>query len=307
MAAKPDDELRWETERPALQRPVLIVAFEGWNDAGEAATTAVRHVGTHASATPLASIDAEQFFDFTTARPEVRLVGGKVRRIVWPTNDLKWGRIPGANRDVIVLAGVEPHLRWRTFCGLVLEVAKAMNCELVVSIGALLADVPHSRPVPITGTAYDGSVATRYGMERSKYEGPTGILGVLHDAFARERIDAVSLWAAVPHYLQGTPSPRAALALVERLSELLEVTIPVLDLQIAAVDYERQVDEAISGDEEMQAFVQQLEANHLDELEDDDDDADLAPEPGDLTDADGNVPSGDAIAAELERFLREQG
>jgi hypothetical protein len=307
MVATPDDELRWEQERPTLHRPILIVAFEGWNDAGDAATTAAKHLATHASAQPLAGIDAEHFFDFTSTRPEVRLVGGKMRRIVWPANDLKWGRLLGADRDIIVLSGVEPHLRWRTFCGLVVEVAKAMQCEMVLSLGALLADVPHSRPVPITGTSYDPSVAARYGLERSRYEGPTGIIGVLHDAFARERIDALSLWAAVPHYLQGTPSPRAALALVERLSQILEVVVPVVDLQIAAVDYERQVDEAISGDEEMQAFVQQLEANHLEESDDEDDDADVAPEPGQLTDADGNVPSGDAIAAELERFLRDQG
>jgi proteasome assembly chaperone (PAC2) family protein len=305
MADAPD-ELRWEPETPPLRRPVLVAAFEGWNDAGDAASMAVQHLLSLVDDRLLASIDPESFYDFTSTRPEVRLVGGAIRRIQWPSNDVRMGTLPGADRDLVLLAGVEPHLRWRTFCGHVVEIARRLRCELVITLGALLADVPHSVPVRVTGTASDSTVAGRLGLERSRYEGPTGIVGVLHDALAKARVESVSIWAAVPHYLQGTPSPKAALALLERVASMLTVPVPLSALEVATAEYERQVDDAISGDDEMQAFVRQLEAAQGDD-DDDEDDPDLAPEPGRLTDSEGNVPSGDAIAAEFERFLREQG
>ncbi len=300
-------ELHWEPDLPALRRPVMVAAFEGWNDAGDAASMAARHLLSLLDDRLLASIDPEEFYDFTTTRPEVRLVGGAIRRIVWPTTEVRVGLVPGTDRDLVVLVGVEPHLRWRTFCGHVVEVVRRTGCELVLTLGALLADVPHSIPVRVTGTASDPSVAVRMGLERSRYEGPTGIVGVLHDALARARLESVSIWAAVPHYLQGTPSPKAALALLERAGALLGLPLQLTGLEIAAAEYERQVDEAISGDDEMQAFVRQLEAAQGEEDDEDEDDPDLAPEPGRLTDAEGNVPSGESIAAEFERFLREQG
>lgn len=309
MGPDPDasgPELRFESALPPLRRPVLVAAFEGWNDAGDAASMAARHLLSLLDDRLVASIDPEAFYDFTSTRPEVRLVGGAIRRIVWPTTEVRAGLLPGADRDLLVLVGVEPHLRWRTYCAHIVEIVRRTGCELVLTLGALLADVPHSVPVRVTGTASDPAVASRMGLERSRYEGPTGIVGVLHDALARSRVESVSVWAAVPHYLQGTPSPKAALALLERAAALLDLPLTLTGLEIAAADYERQVDDAISGDEEMQAFVRQLEAAQGED-DDEEGDPDVAPEPGRLTDAEGNVPSGDAIAAEVERFLREQG
>ena len=285
--------VRWE-RRPQLRRPVLIADFEGWNDAGESASTAVRYLAASWGARRFATIDHEEFYDFTSTRPEVRIDDDLNRRIEWPTLELSAAHLPGPERDVIFLIGPEPQLKWRTFCAAVLGVARALNVQLAVTLGALLTDIPHTRPVRITGSAASASLASELGLQRSRYEGPTGILGVLNDALGRADVETASLWAAVPHYVSQVPSPKAALALVERTAELLEATIAVTDLQIGAAAYERQVTDRVEADEEAVAYVRQLE-----EAVEDDDDEDETDEL--------EIPSTDALADEVERFLRDHG
>ena len=283
------DYVRWQ-DRPQLRRPVLIAAFEGWNDAGDAASTAVRYLRDRWSARPFATIDHEDFYDFTATRPQVRLVNGLTRRIEWPETELSWASLPGTSRDVVVLLGHEPQLKWRTFTEQIVRVATELKVELIVILGALLADVPHSRPVRVTGTAADAGLVQRLGLGRSTYEGPTGIVGVLHDAFSTSHLPSASLWAAVPHYVAATPSPKASLALVERAIDLLSTTVDIEDLAIAAADYERQVNEVVAADDDVVAYVHRLESS----TDDDDAVADL------------ETVSGEALVAELERYLRQQ-
>jgi len=283
------DYVRWQ-DRPQLRQPVLIAAFEGWNDAADAASTAVRYLRDRWSAQPFATIDHEDFYDFTATRPQVRLVNGLTRRIDWPEAALSWATLPGTSRDVVVLLGHEPKLKWRTFTEEIVALATDLNVELIVILGALLADVPHSRPVRVTGTAADAELVRRLGLGRSTYEGPTGIVGVLHEAFSKSHLPSASLWAAVPHYVAATPSPKASLALVERAIDLLSTTVDLDELAIAAADYERQVNEVVAADDDVVAYVRRLESST------DDDDAV----------ADMETVSGDALVAELERYLREQ-
>lgn len=283
------DYVRWQ-DRPELRRPVLIAAFEGWNDAADAASTAARYLRDRWSARPFATIDHEDFYDFTSTRPQVRLVNGLTRRIEWPETQLSWAPLPGTSRDVVVLLGHEPQLKWRTFTEHVVTAATELKVELIVILGALLADVPHSRPVRVTGTAADAELVRRLDLGRSTYEGPTGIVGVLHEAFSRSHLPSASLWAAVPHYVAATPSPKASLALVTRAVDLLSTTVDIEDLAIAAADYERQVNEVVAADDDVVAYVRRLESS----TDDDDAVADL------------EAVSGDALAAELERYLREQ-
>jgi proteasome assembly chaperone (PAC2) family protein len=283
------DYVRWQ-DRPQLRRPVLIAAFEGWNDAADAASTAVRYLRDRWSARPFATIDHEDFYDFTATRPQVRLVNGLTRRIDWPETELSWASLPGTSREVVVLLGHEPQLKWRTFTDQIVRVATDLQVELIVILGALLADVPHSRPVRVTGTAADAELVRRLGLGRSTYEGPTGIVGVLHEAFSKSHLPSASLWAAVPHNVAATPSPKATLALVERAVDLLSTTVDLEDLAIAAADYERQVDEVVAADDDVVAYVRRLESS----TDDDDAVADL------------ETVSGDALVAELERYLREQ-
>jgi proteasome assembly chaperone (PAC2) family protein len=283
------DYVRWQ-DRPQLRRPVLIAAFEGWNDAADAASTAVRYLRDRWSARPFATIDHEDFYDFTATRPQVRLVNGLTRRIEWPETELSWASLPGTSRDVVVLLGHEPQLKWRTFTEEVVGVATDLKVELIVILGALLADVPHSRPVRVTGTAADAELIRRLGLGRSTYEGPTGIVGVLHDAFSKSHLPSASLWAAVPHYVAATPSPKASLALLQRAVDLLSTNVDTEDMEIAAADYERQVNEVVAGDEDVTAYVRRLESSA------DDDDIVAGME----------TVSGDALAAELERYLRDQ-
>lgn len=278
-------------ERPTLERPVLIGAFRGWNDGGQAATLAAGFLARLWGAEKFADIDPELFVDFQATRPMVALEDGTTRKIEWPENTFFRGPIPGANRDAIVLVGVEPNYRWRTFTDLIAELARDLRVELVVTLGALLADVPHTRPSPVTGAATDPQLVEELGLQLSRYEGPTGIVGVLLDACRRADIPSVSLWAAVPHYVQLAPSPRAAKALCERLAGVLGIEIDVSELRNAEDEYVEHVSQAVAGDAEMTAYVEELEqrADSLDWLEES-----------------GNLPSGDALAAELTRFLREQ-
>jgi predicted ATP-grasp superfamily ATP-dependent carboligase len=280
------DELRIH-ERSDLERPILISAFRGWNDGGQGASLAAGYLARLWDADLIADLDPEEFFDFQATRPHVKLEDGLTRQIVWPETAFYRARPEGFDRDIVLLLGVEPNLRWQAFTRLIVDYAADLGVELVVSLGSLLADVPHTRPCPVTGSATDPELVERLGLQASRYEGPTGIVGVLHDACRRQNLPSVSFWAAVPHYVSLTPSPRAALALCERLGSLLEVEIDVEELQEAAEGYVDQVSRAVATDADTQAYVDELESR-ADEL----DEADL--------------PSGDALAAELTRFLRER-
>lgn len=279
------DHVRWTT-RPTLEAPVVIAAFEGWNDAGDAATTAARYLVDRWDMKPVADIDPEEFFDFTSTRPEVRLDADGQREIVWPSTEIHAGTIPGADQDVLLVIGTEPQLKWRTYCQELTAVAQEFRPRLCLTLGALLAEVPHTRPTPIVGTAYEPEVVAGLELQPSRYEGPTGIVGVLHDAWRRAGLRSASLWATVPAYVPGAPSPKAALALVERAAAILQTWIPTTDLEIASASYERQVSELVDADEETATYVASLEERH-----------DVEP---------GVLPTAESIAEEVERFLRDQ-
>jgi len=276
------------SSRPELRRPVLVAAFRGWNDGGQGASLAGAYLAKQWSAARFGEIDPEEFFDFQTTRPQVSLVDGLTRRIDWPDNGFFHAPIPGGDRDAIILLGIEPGLRWRTFTNLVLELAQHFGVELLVTFGSLLADVPHTRQAPITGAATDPALVAQMGLEPSRYEGPTGIVGVVHDACRESGLPSVSLWAAVPHYVSLAPSPRAALALVRRFGELLGVDIDLEELEQASEEYSQQVSEAVSSDAETAAYVEELERRV------------------DMLEAAEDLPSGDSLAAELTRYLRER-
>jgi proteasome assembly chaperone (PAC2) family protein len=282
-------ELRID-ERPTLRRPVLVAAFRGWNDGGQGATLAGGYLARLWGATRFADIDPEGFVDFQATRPHVSLDEGLTRRIEWPENAFYRGSIMGSDRDVVILLGVEPNFRWRAFTDLVVNMAEDLGIDLVITLGALLADVPHTRAAPVTGAATDPALVEKLGLQHSRYEGPTGIVGVLHDACRRSGMPSVSLWSAVPHYVSLAPSPRAARALCERLGDLLGVQVDVRELAEAEDAYAEQVSEAVAADPETSAYVEELErrADTIDELADEED-----------------LPSGDSIAAELTRYLRE--
>jgi proteasome assembly chaperone (PAC2) family protein len=280
------DELKI-LERPSLRRPVLVAAFRGWNDGGQGASLAGGFLAKSWQAERFAEIDPEEFYDFSSTRPHVSLVDGMTRRIEWPENAFFHAPLPGTDRDAVLMLGIEPGLRWRRFTELVVDLARDLGVEMLISLGALLADVPHTRPAPVTGSATDADLVRDLGLSTSRYEGPTGIVGVLHDTFRQAEIPSVSLWAAVPHYVSLTPSPRAAQALCDRLGELLEADIDTSELEIAANAYAEQVSEAVASDEDTAAYVEDLERR-----------ADEAPD-------ELEIPSGDALAAELTRFLRE--
>ena len=284
------DDLRID-ERPALRRPVLISAFRGWNDGGQAATVAAAFLAKQWDATRFADIDPESFMDFQAVRPTVTLDSGLARRIDWPENAFFHAAVPGSERDAVILLGVEPNYRWRAFTDLVVGLARELEVELVVTLGALLADVPHTRPAPVTGSATDPRLVEELGLQLSRYEGPTGIVGVLHDACRAADLRSVSLWSAVPHYVSLAPSPRAAKALCVRLSDLMGVPIPTVELDEAEEEYSSQVSEAVASDPETQAYVEELE-QRADSLES------IAEE--------GQLPSGEALADELTRFLRDR-
>ena len=277
------------SQRPELRRPVLIAAFRGWNDGGQGASLGAAYLAKQWGAARFADIEPESFFDFQAVRPHVTLVDGETRQVEWPDNGFFHASIPGADRDAVLLLGIEPNLRWRTFAGLVLELAQDLGVEMLVTFGSLLADVPHTRPAPVTAAATDPALVAELGLEASRYEGPTGIVGIVHDQCREAGIASVSLWAAVPHYVSLAPSPRAALALVRRFGELMSVDVDLHELETAAEEYAEQVSEAVSTDAETAAYVEELE-QRVDAL---------APEGDD-------IPSGESLAAELSRFLRER-
>jgi predicted ATP-grasp superfamily ATP-dependent carboligase len=279
-----------------LRRPVLIAAFEGWNDAGDAASGAARYLAGEWGARRIATIDPEEFYDFTVVRPNVRLVDGVTRHIDWPDNEFAVAAAPADTRDIVFLHGIEPQLKWRSFTANVVAVAKALHVELAISLGALLAEVPHTRPVHVTGTAAENDLIERLGLQRSQYEGPTGIVGVLQDALQKAGIPSASLWAAVPAYVAKTPSPKGTLALVRRAASLLDEHLDTTSLEIAASAYERQVTDVVSEDDDVAAYVRSLEETEDTEQADDR-----------LVHPSQPMVGGDALAAEVERFLREQG
>ncbi len=272
--------------RPALRRPVLVGAFEGWNDAAEAATSTVGFLKRRWDAKSFASVDPEEFFDLQFHRPQIVAGEDGTRHIQWPSTDFSYAAIPGVERDVVLLSAPEPSMRWRTYCRALIEVARQTDVQLVVTMGALLAGRPHTRPIRVTGTSSDPELAQRLDLPSSKYEGPTGIVGVLNDACRHAGIPAVSLWAWVPHYLHASPSPTATLALTERLRSLLHFEADTTELQRASEEYDARVQAAVGEDDELHEQIGELE-RQADEEE--------------LRD----LPSGDELAAEVERYLAE--
>jgi proteasome assembly chaperone (PAC2) family protein len=272
---------------PRLTSPVLVAAFEGWNDAGDAASTAIEHLQLSWDAKPLAELDPEDYYDFQVTRPTTKLMDGITRRIDWPTTRLSVCRPPGADFDVVLVHGIEPNMRWRSFCDELLGYVMDLGITSVVTLGALLADTPHTRPVPVTGTSYDAASAARFHLERSKYEGPTGIVGVFQDACVQAGVPAISFWAAVPHYVSAPPSPKATLALLHRVEEVLDLEVPLGALPEESEEWEATVSEMADEDDEVASYVRALE------------------ERGD-TDLTLRETSGDSIAADFERYLRRR-
>jgi predicted ATP-grasp superfamily ATP-dependent carboligase len=271
---------------PPLRAPVVVAAFEGWNDAGEAASGAVAHLEEIWDAQLMAELDPEDYHDFQVNRPTVSLDEDGRRLVTWPTTRLYWARPAGAERDVILVRGIEPSMRWRSFVRELLGHGERLGATMLVTLGALLADVPHTRPIPVTTTSDDPGLLKRLALEPSRYEGPTGIVGVLQDAANQAGLPALSLWAAVPHYVGQSPSPKATLALLRRIEELLDVTVPLGDLPEDARAWEHGVDELAAEDGEIGEYVRQLEQ---------------AKDTADLPEA-----SGEAIAREFERYLRRR-
>lgn len=275
-------------EAATLRSPVMITAFEGWNDAGDAATTAVQQLALAWNAEPLVDLDPDNYYDFQVSRPTTKLVEGVTRTLEWPTTRLTLCRLPDSPHDIVLVHGVEPNFRWRAFCEELLDHAFALDVSLVVNLGSLLADVPHTRPIQVTGSAYDEQTAAQWNLSRSSYEGPTGIVGVLQDACVQKGLPSVSFWAAVPHYVSQAPSPKAALALLHRVEEVLDLEVPLGTLPEQADEWETEVSAVAAEDTDISEYIRTLEEQ---EVEDDP----LKP------------ASGDVIAAEFERYLRRRG
>jgi proteasome assembly chaperone (PAC2) family protein len=275
---------------PELRKPVLLAAFQGWNDAGEAASGAIDVLARELKAHPFAEVDPEEFFDFQVSRPRVRNVGGGQRVIDWPSNRFSWAALPGGNRHVVLLAGTEPNLRWRTFTRAVVQLAKDLGVEALVTLGALQVDVPHTRPVPVTGSATDAAVAAQLGLRRSTYEGPTGITGILNQVASEHGLRSMSMWAGVPHYLSGTTYLPGALALAERVTRLLNIDVPLGRLARDAVAQRDEIAELVADDDDLAEYVTELEQRT------DDDTGELTQGPVDP----------DELVAEVERFLRDR-
>lgn len=283
--------LIWESRPDGLRAPALVCAFSGWNDAGEAASSALSFIGSQLGATRFARLDPEEFFDFQAARPTIRLVEGVTRAVEWPEVEVWAAHAPRAPRDLVLVSGPEPSMRWRTFCDGIIELAEVLGVQLTVTLGALLADVAHTRPVPLVGLASDAALVERHGLSPTSYEGPTGITGVLYTAFQDAGLPSASLWASVPHYVAAAPNPKASLALVRKLESVVGVSVDASELEAGAAEYENRVTQAVSGDEDVRQFVERLE-QAADEQE-------PSPEQQD-------VPSGDVLAREFQRFLSQR-
>jgi proteasome assembly chaperone (PAC2) family protein len=284
------DSLSWHGDVPQLRSPVLVCAFRGWNDAAGAASSALEAVADSFDVELLAEVDPEDYFDFQATRPTISLSEGQTRHIEWPQNNLVAVRVPGADRDLVLFDGTEPNLRWRTFAETIATAADALGVEMVISLGALVAEVSHTLPVPITGLASDEQLVEELDLQRSNYEGPTGIVGVVHDCCRSVGITSASLWAAVPHYVAAVPNPKAALALLRRLEGLTGIAVDATELEEETASYEEQIGRAVAANPEISELVERIEAEQAEQLGDDPD-----------------VPSADSIANEFQRFLRQQG
>ena len=271
---------------PVLRSPVAIAAFEGWNDAADASTAAVEHLERVWSAKTVAELDPEEFYDFQVNRPTVTQSETGERRIVWPTTRFAVASPPGADADVVLIRGIEPSTRWRSFCNDVLELCHSLEVTRVVLLGALLADVPYARSLPISGSASDDSDIERFQLTVTKYEGPTGIVGVLLDACRTAELDAVSFWVHVPHYANNPPCPKATLGLLHRIEEVLDIQVPMADLAEESAQWEERLRTAAEQDAELAEYVRELEERAGE---------DLTPQ------------SGDALAQQIERYLRRRG
>src|ERR671936_852479 len=257
----------WEGDPPQLRSPTLVCAFAGWNDAASAATAALEAVAASIDSEVVARIDPEEFYDFQVNRPTIRLIEGQTRHLDWPANTLLAARVPAAQRDLALLSGIEPNLRWRTFAEATLSVAQRLGVEMLVTLGALIADVAHTRPVPITGLASEAELIERLRLSRSSYEGPTGIVGVLHDSCRRQGLTSASLWAAVPHYVAAVPNPKAALALLRRLEGITGIAVEASELEDATERFTEQVDQAVGANPEIEELVRNLEASQEEDYE----------------------------------------
>lgn len=284
------------SERPTLRKPILLVAFEGWNDAAEAATSAVEHLQEIWDATSFATIDPEEFYDFTEVRPTVRVVGQNQRQIDWPTNEFFYHRSPDHDQDFILLLGVEPSLKWRRFTEAIIGVAREFGVTTFVSIGALLSDVPHGRDARVVVSATDPKLRQRIGRARtgSRYEGPTGIVGILHDAFTKAGIPGASMWGHAPHYLSASPNPVVTLGILRRVAEIFELELDLHELEGEAATFVSQVNEAVSRDPEASSYIHQLEAQSE---EDEDEDSEPTPR---------HPSTGKSLIEDVEDFLRRR-
>jgi proteasome assembly chaperone (PAC2) family protein len=272
---------------PVLRSPVAIAAFEGWNDAADASTAAVEHLEQLWEAREIAALDPEEYYDFQVNRPIVALAEGETLRIDWPTTRFSVATPPGTERDVLLIRGIEPSMRWRTFCDEVLEVCHSLEVSRIVLLGALLADVPYTRPLPISGSSSDRATAEKFGLTPTRYEGPSGIVGVLQDASTRAELEALSFWVHVPHYANNPPCPKATLALLSRLEDVLDLPVPMAELAEEADEWEKRVRAAAEQDAELGEYVRELEERVGDE---------------------GIQPlTGDEIASEFEKYLRRRG
>ncbi|RZT86353.1 proteasome assembly chaperone (PAC2) family protein [Pseudonocardia sediminis] len=281
-------------EQPSLVEPVLIAAFEGWNDAGEAASTALEHLELSWDAQPLTSIDPEEYYDFQVTRPHVKLSDGVTRKIEWQTTRLSWATLPGTDRHVVLVSGIEPNMRWRAFCRELIGHIERLGVTKVITLGALLTEVPHTRPTPVNGISWDADSFKSMGTEPSNYEGPTGIVAVFQQACVEAGVPAMSYWAEVPHYVSQARVPKAAVALLHRIEEALDVEVPLGGLPEAAEEWERTVSEMADADDEVREYVRQLEEQAQES------DAEEA-------EVELRETSGDTIAADFERYLRRRG
>ena len=285
----PMEHLIWTGAPPQLRDPIMVCAFRGWNDAAGSATSALTTLADSLPVEQIATIDPEQFFDFQANRPTIQVVDGTYREIEWPDTEIYVATPESAPRDLVIVIGTEPNLLWRTYSETLLEVAEELDVVTVAVVGALIAEVAHTLPVPVTGLASDPEMVSRLELERANYEGPTGIVGVIHELCRRRDIPSVSLWAAIPHYVAAVPSPKAALALTALLEGVTGVAADTSGLEQEAIDYDEQIDRAVAADSDVEELVTRIEEQQRSRVE-----------------ASLDVPSGDAIAREFQRFLRRR-
>jgi proteasome assembly chaperone (PAC2) family protein len=289
------DVLTIHSQPSGLRRPILITAFSGWNDAAESATTAARYLATTFDARKFAEIDAEEFYHFGLSRPTVRFKDGSEteREVIWPTTEFSIAQPKALERDLIVGVAAEPHLKWKTYCAAIIELARRCEATLVLTLGALLAEVPHTRPVRLSGGAADPELARLLGIKPTRYEGPTGIVGVLNTACLDSGLSTATLWANVPHYISGIENPKAALALVRRVLLLLNATADLSDLEDAGRQFDQNLTEIVAQNDKIAGYIRKLESRDAEE--------EPATPPGT-----SDLPPASELVEEIEQFLRQQ-